>query len=174
MEPLVERIREARPDAVLLSLVGQDSIVFNRAFGRAGLGAKILRFSCAVEENMLLGIGEPYVEGLFACSGYFGVIGTRANGAFLERYHQRFGDRGPTLNTIGQNMYEGVHFLSGLAEAAERADWRRLRHSLPLGGVRGGTFGADRVCRAPMYLAEAEGLGFRIRDAFLSGTPAAP
>jgi ABC-type branched-subunit amino acid transport system substrate-binding protein len=166
MEPIVERIRSARPDAVLLSLVGQDSVVFNRAFGRAGLAGRILRFSCAVEENTLLGIGADHVEGLFACSGYFGVIGTGPNGDFLERYGQRFGDRGPTLNTIGQNVYEGVHFLSGLARATEGSAWRALSRAVPLGGVRGAVFGGDRISRAPMYLAEAQGLDFRIRETF--------
>ncbi len=166
MEPLIERIRAARPDAVLVSLVGQDSIVFNRAFGRAGLGRSILRFSCAVEENMLLGMGEANVDGLFAAAGYFGVIENRSNGSFLERFHQRFGDRGPALNTIGQNVYEGVHFLVGLAVSTQGRDWRSPAGPIPMRGARGALFGSDRICRAPMYLAEAQGYEFRIRKTF--------
>jgi ABC-type branched-subunit amino acid transport system substrate-binding protein len=166
MEPLVERIREARPDAVLVSLVGQDSIAFNRTFGRAGLGGRILRFSCAVEENMLLGMGEAHVDGLFASAGYFSVIRNRSNGSFLERYQQHFGDRGPALNTIGQNVYEGVHFLLGLAASTQGRDWRSPAGPIPLGGVRRAVYGGDRISRAPMYLAEAQGYEFRIRQTF--------
>ena len=167
VEPLIERIRAARPDAVLVSMVGQDSVVFNRAFGRAGLGGKILRFSCAVEENMLLGMGEANVEGVFAAAGYFGVVESRSNGSFLERFQQRFGDRGPTLNTIGQNVYEGVHFLMGLSVSAQGRDWRSSVGPIPMRGVRGAMFGSDRISRAPMYLAEAQGYEFRIRKTFL-------
>jgi hypothetical protein len=130
------------------------------------LGGKILRFSCAVEENMLLGMGDANVDGLFASAGYFGVVENRSNGSFLERYHHRFGDRGPTLNSIGQNTYEGVHFLDGLAIATQGSDWRSPAGPIPMRGVRGAMFGSDRINRAPMYLAEAYGYEFRIRKTF--------
>ena len=38
-EPHLARIRAAKPDVVLISLIGTDSITFNRAFGECGLGA---------------------------------------------------------------------------------------------------------------------------------------
>jgi ABC-type branched-subunit amino acid transport system substrate-binding protein len=166
-EPVLQEIREARPDAVLVSLVGQDSIHFNRAFARAGLADRILRFSCAVEENVLLGIGAANVDGMFAAAGYFSVVGNRSNGSFLERYQQRFGDRAPTLNTIGQSVYEGMCFLNMLADASLGQDWRAFQKPISIAaGVRGAVFGPQRICRAPTYLAEAEGYDFRIRRVF--------
>ena len=50
-------IRRVGADAVLLSLVGEDAVAFNRAFGEQGLGRSALRLSCAIEENELLAIG---------------------------------------------------------------------------------------------------------------------
>ena len=41
----------------LLSLIGQDAVQFNRAFGRCGLSRDMFRLSCAIEENGLLAIG---------------------------------------------------------------------------------------------------------------------
>jgi urea transport system substrate-binding protein len=165
--PVLEEIRQAKPDAVLVSLVGQDSIVFNRAFAKAGLAGRVLRFSCAVEENLLLGIGDANVEGLFGASHYFSVIDSRANGAFLERYQQRFGDRAPTLCTLGQGLYEGMYFLRSLSDASHGQDWRSFQKPIAIAsGVRGAVFGPQRVARAQTYLVEAQGYDFRIRCVF--------
>lgn len=153
----IDWIRTLRPDALLLSLVGQDSVAFNRAFGRAGLGASILRFSCAVEENVLLGIGEENSDGLFAAAGYFGSLRSAGNDAFKERYYGHYGDSAPMLNTIGQSIYEGMWFLESLLRRAEDHDWRRLHGPLVYGGVRGALFGTDLCSAAPIYLAEARG-----------------
>jgi ABC-type branched-subunit amino acid transport system substrate-binding protein len=166
VEDLVEEIRQAKTDAMLLSLVGQDSVVFNRAFARAGLAPRIVRFSCAMEENMLLGIGDANLDGVFAASGYFGSVDTRANGGFLERYHRRFGDRAPILNALGESMYEGVRFLKNLAESVSDRDWRRLETPIPTGGVRAAVYERDRASHAPTYLAETHGYEFRILRSF--------
>jgi len=53
-EELLDEIRRLRPHALLLSLVGQDAVQFNRAFGDCGLSRDVLRLSCAIEENGLL------------------------------------------------------------------------------------------------------------------------
>ena len=165
-ETEIEWIRALRPDAVLLSLVGQDSVVFNRAFGRAGLGGHVLRFSCAVEENVLLGIGEANSDGLFAAAGYFGTLRSAGNDAFKERYYGLYGEAAPTLNTIGQSIYEGLYFLQALlrgAAADERGGgWRRLPRPLAYGGVRNAVFGTSLRSEAPIYLAEAQGTRLEI------------
>jgi ABC-type branched-subunit amino acid transport system substrate-binding protein len=154
--PVLDELRAARADAVLLSMVGQDAVDFNRAFGRAGLARRMLRLSCAIEENQLLAIGADNTERLFVALGYFAGLQTEANLAFKERYHARFGDRAPALNSIGQSLYEGMHFLAALME--DRPEFAgRLYPSAREAVWRGG--GANE---APIYLAEAEGHGFRV------------
>ncbi len=160
--PVIQWLRDINPDMVLLSLVGQDAVNFNRAFGQAQLGGRILRFSCAVEENVLLGIGESNTDGMFVAAGYFANMPTRGNGAFKERYYGLYGENAPTLNSIGQSLYEGMHFLAALLDASEDGDWRQLRRPLLYGGARGGLFGADRRNVTPIFLAEAAGNTFRI------------
>ena len=54
---VIDRIHRSRADAVLISLIGQDAVEFNRAFGYAGLCSKVLRLSGTIEENQLLAIG---------------------------------------------------------------------------------------------------------------------
>ncbi len=168
----LQAIEHHRPDVVLLSLVGDDSVRFNREFSRTGLAQHTIRLSCAIEENMLLGIGADHTERLYCSSGYFNQISTTANGLFKESYHQLFGESAPTLNALAESVYEGVHFLAKclrgdrldkcdpIASAADsdsetelsvpgprKAKWQRLARSV--------------TC--PVYLAEANGHEFTIR-----------
>jgi urea transport system substrate-binding protein len=159
-DDVLDWIAGLKPDAVLVSLVGQDAVDFNRAFGRRGLSDRILRFSCAIEENVLLGIDSAHTDGLFAAAGYFANMGTRDNGGFKERYYQRLGEGAPMLNALGESLYEGMHFLSALLERG--GDWRRLERALAFGGARGALFGPERRIKAPIFLAEAKGNRFDI------------
>ena len=152
--PVIDAARAGRADAMLISLVGQDAVDFNRAFGSAGLHRRVLRLSCAIEENQLLAIGAEYTDNLYVALGYFAALGTEANVAFKERYHASFGDRAPALNAIGQSLYEGMHFLAALLED------RRPRPGCGYTSARG----ADEpgAGDAPIYLAHADGYQFRV------------
>jgi len=157
---LLDEIAKLKPHAILLSLVGQDAVQFNRAFGDLGLARDMFRLSCAIEENGLLAIGADNTEGLYVSSGYFGSLESDANMAFKERYHNHFGQRAPTLNALGQSTYEGVHFMAALARRAADEEAPLLGDRAPplaFRSVRGiSYFGNDR-CAHPTYLAEAGG-----------------
>lgn len=155
-EPLIDALRASRADAVLLSMVGQDAVDFNRAFGRAGLQRRMLRLSCAIEENQLLAIGADNTERLYVALGYFAALQTEANLAFKERYHARFGDRAPALNSIGQSLYEGMHFLAALLE--DRPAWAGRVYP----SARGAVWQGAGENTPPIFLAEAQGHGFRV------------
>ena len=158
-------IRRAGADAVLLSLVGEDAIAFNRAFGEQGFGRSALRLSCAIEENELLAIGAQNTERLYVASSYFAALATDANVAFKERYYQHFGDRAPTLNALGQSTYEGVHFLASLFERGllEPSQWKQQRREpIAYRSAREAVYGGDGTNLAPTYMAVAEGHAFRV------------
>jgi urea transport system substrate-binding protein len=160
-----DTLRKHRCDAVLVSIVGQDAVEFNRAFARAGLQRTVLRLSCAIEENQLLAIGADCTEDLHVALGYFAALDTDANGSFKERYHGRFGTRAPTLNSIGQSLYEGMHFLAALLEEAEgtrRGKPARGRGPLAYPSARGALHAGAGVNHAPMHLARAEGHLFKV------------
>jgi ABC-type branched-subunit amino acid transport system substrate-binding protein len=158
---LLDEIRRLKPHAILLSLVGQDAVEFNRHFGDAGLPRDVLRLSCAIEENGLLAIGAGNTEGLFVSSGYFAALDNDANMAFKERYHSHFGQRAPTLNALGQSTYEGVHFMAALARRAAADDDARLLGPLPapldFRSVRGIRWLDNDRCLHPTFLAQADG-----------------
>jgi ABC-type branched-subunit amino acid transport system substrate-binding protein len=161
---LLDEIRKLKPHAILLSLIGQDAVQFNRAFGDLGLARDMFRLSCAIEENGLLAIGADNTEGLYVSSGYFGSLESDANMAFKERYHNHFGQRAPTLNALGQSTYEGVHFMAALARRAADDDAPLLGDRAPplaFRSVRGISYFGNERCAHPTYLAEAGGHFFQ-------------
>ncbi len=166
MEEEVEAMARARPDALLLSLVGQDAVSFNRAFGAAGLDRRMIRLCCAVEENGLLAIGTDNLKRLFSAAAYFGALATDANAAFRESYHGFHGDNAPMLNALGQSTYEGLHFLRALMETGTD-EWRgwtgaqagRVAHRSARWQASG-----DASRERPIFLARADGLMFHIEE----------
>ncbi len=160
VDRLIEEIRASGAQAVLLSLVGQDAIDFNRAFGDSGLAGRVLRLSCAIEENGLLAIGPEHTDGLFVSSGYFASLQTEANGAFRERYWSRFGERAPVLNALGQSTYEGVAFLRGML-----AHGGNPRAPFAFDSVRGTRWNSNADKNTPIYLAEADGFRLQVVEA---------
>ena len=164
---VLDLLRRTRCDTVLISMVGQDAVEFNRAFARAGLSSQVLRLSCAIEENQLLAIGAANTENLHVALGYFAALDTDANQSFKERYHGRFGERAPALNSIGQSLYEGMHFLAALLNGAGRASTRgSALPPLAYSSARGAVQLGGGVNHAPMYLARAEDLSFRVLTRF--------
>ena len=164
-EAQLATLRDRGADAVLLSLVGEDAIAFNRAFGDHRLAASTLRLSCAIEENELLAIGAENTERLYVASSYFAALKTDANLAFKERYRNHFGERAPTLNALGQSTYEGVHFLASLFERGlgERSQWGKVgRQPIAYRSAREGLYSGAGTSLAPVWIAVADGHAFRV------------
>lgn len=167
--PCLDRIRLAQPDAVLVSMVGGDCVAFNRAFAEAGFAPHILRLSMASEENTLLGIGAENAENMYYSAGYLSALRTPENLALLERYRAAFGENAPVLNTIGQSCYEGLRLFAAMVQRAGSFDAPSLSSAcegLVYTGPRGRVGVEKRHLRTAIYLAEADGLDFRIIERF--------
>ena len=158
---VLHRLAQLKVDGLLLSLVGEDAVQFNREFGAAGGCLRdVVRLSTAIEENGLLGIGAQNTERLYVASGYFASVSSDANMAFKEQYYNFFGDRAPTLNALGQSTYEGMHFLAALLERSEHTGehWSvPSRQPLPYRSAREAAYVDNDRKISPMYLARAEG-----------------
>jgi ABC-type branched-subunit amino acid transport system substrate-binding protein len=164
-EPHLGRIRAAKPDVVLISLIGTDSITFNRAFGECGLGATMLRLAGAMDETVLLGIGADNSENMFCASGYFPTVGSRANDDFQSRYSAMFGPNAPPIGSLGQSSYEGLRFLEAVATKAgtlAAGPMLAAARNVVYSGARGPVTVSNGHARMQMYLAEADGLDFKL------------
>ena len=161
----VETIEKSDAEAVLISLIGQDAVDFNRIFGHMGLDRKILRLSCVIEENGLLASGAENLKRLFCSSSWFGALTTDANACFRETYHSFHGDRAPVLGAIGQSTYEGLHFLSSLMGDG-RKDWREqcISPAAPVvyRSARQASYRSNSDNRIATYLARTDGLVYRV------------
>jgi ABC-type branched-subunit amino acid transport system substrate-binding protein len=165
----IARIRAAKPDVVLISLIGADSIVFNRAFAEQGLAGKMLRLGGAMDETVLFGIGADNTENLFCASGYFVDMATRENEIFRCQYEASFGRYAPPPGSVGQSNYEGLRFLETVASRAGSLAVKPLLASamnVDYNGARGRVGIRRGAASMPIYLAEADGLDFRLIEKF--------
>ncbi len=159
----VDRLGQSGADGVLVSLVGQDAVEFNRHFGALDLHKKMVRLSCAIEENGLLASGARNLDRLFASSSYFAALRTPENARFREKYHNLHQDRAPMLNALGQSTYEGMQFLASLVGDAG-TDWRTIVERPPkqiaYNSVRKSVYLSNSDNTAPIFLARANGVVF--------------
>ena len=165
MTRIVEEIERSGAEALLVSLIGQNAVVFNCAFGEAGLHDRMVCLSCAIEENGLLASGTAGLKRLYSSSSFFGVLQTEANAAFREKYHGMHGGNAPVLNTLGQSTYEGMHCLVAIIEQFSD-DWRDCSRAYALqSGYRSARRNPREIAKgeaAPMYIARADGMCFDI------------
>ena len=166
---VLRQIEELCPDAVLITLVGSDSVDFNRAFAEKGLADKTIRYGPLIEENTLLGIGVECSKGIFSSSGYFTCLDTTQNRNFMARYAAKFGNNAPMLNVVGQSCYDGLHFLAKLTTKAKSLDVQKLAsftEGFTFESPRGSMVIHNRHSTKTIYLAEAEGIDFKIIETF--------
>lgn len=157
---LVEQIARQKPDIVIVSLIGQDAVDFNRAFGNSGLDRRIVRFSTAIDENVLLATGERNTRRLLVASSYFASLATDQNLAFKARYEALHATRPPVLNALGQSIYEGIHFYAALAA---RRDDDASRSPVQYRSARAGNYQSNSMKTLPVYLAQADGHEFSVQ-----------
>ncbi|WP_300063116.1 substrate-binding domain-containing protein [uncultured Roseobacter sp.] len=159
----VDALGMSGADAVLISLVGQDAVVFNRIFGGMKLHDRIFRLSCAIEENGLLASGARNLDRLFSSASYFARLETAENAEFRAKYHSLHQERAPMLNALGQSTYEGLHFLASLVSQPDQ-DWRlrRVREFQPIvyKSARRGFYTTNASNASPVFVARANGFVF--------------
>lgn len=163
--PPIRRVERSLADAVLMLLVGQDAVLFNRAFAKAGLDEHCVRFSPLMEENMLLASGARSTRGLYAAAGYFDMLPTADNLDFHKLYVDRFGPKAPTLNSMGESCFEGILLFAALAQRSGGVDlrrWCQVADTVGYDGPRGAVCMHDRHLHQRIYLAEAKGLEFSV------------
>lgn len=165
MKQLVETVSNSGCDGVIMLLVGQDAVDFNRAFARRGLDESMIRFSPLMEENMLLASGPRATRNLFASAAYFRSMVDGNSMDLLGRYIALHGAHAPALNNAAESCYEGIHTLSALVRRADSTHPRDLDavvEGAAHDGPRGTVEFRDRVARQKIQLAVADGLDFSI------------
>jgi urea transport system substrate-binding protein len=164
---VLRRVERSGADAVLMLLVGDDAVQFNRAFACAGLDRQLLRLSTLMEENMLLASGADSTRGLFASAGFFDSLATSDSLDFIGRFAARYGPEAPVLNSLGESCYEGVRLLAQLVRRAGSLEVDRIcavADSVGYDGPRGPVQLRGRHLEQRVYLAMADQVDFHVID----------
>lgn len=125
LKEVLREIRDAQPDVVFSTLVGQSARSFYQLYGEHGLDPKkipIASLSMAEEEIRL--IGPRLCEGHITAATYFSSLPNDSNQRFIELWRQRFGDK-PT-STWSEMAYSQVHLFARALERAGSLDRRKL------------------------------------------------
>ena len=161
----LEAIEASGCDGVLVLMVGQNAVVFNRQFGRRGLHRRAVRLSPLMEENALLASGPGATSNLFSTAGYFRSLATSGALELLTRYQASQGRIAPALNSPAESSYEALHLLKHLVHRAGSADIRAIDASIDgssFSTARGAVAFEGNQLRQQVYLAEACGVDFAV------------
>ena len=162
---VLDQIERVRPDAILMLLVGEDAVQFNRAFAARGLDGPTVRLSPLMDENMLLATGAGGTAGLYAAAGFFPALGTESSLQFLARYRRRHGALAPVVTSLGESCYEGLRLLAELWRRGGSTDLPAVcaaAERTGYDGPRGPVHLADRHLRQRIYVARADALDFEV------------
>jgi ABC-type branched-subunit amino acid transport system substrate-binding protein len=168
-EEVVTRIKSAKPDAVVITLVGADNVNFNRTFAGFGLDKEIARLAFLLEENTLMGVGAESSANLFSCMGYFANDPSPANATFKAAYTAKFGDKAPQLATIGVDCYAGVKAARELIAKAGGTDGQKCMaasEGLAFQTAAGPATMHGRQVDKAMFLAGCKGTQFDVLKTF--------
>ena len=162
---VLRRVERSDCDGVLMLLVGDDAVQFNRQFAAAGLDARCVRLSPLMEENMLLAGGPESSRDLFSAAGFFEALPTAASLDFGARYASRFGADAPILNSLAESCYEGLILLDALIRRAGSTRLMSLLRAADSTGYDGPRGSVQlRGCHLDqrIYLAQAQGVDFDV------------
>ncbi|SDR74682.1 ABC-type branched-chain amino acid transport system, substrate-binding protein [Brevibacterium siliguriense] len=156
-------------DGVLMLLVGQDAVEFNREFFARGLQRHLVRFAPLMEENMLLASGGGACENMYVAAGYFRSLTTESSLDLVGAYASEFGAAAPPLNNQAESCLEGITLLAELITAAgstELGDIFTVTDGFGYESPRGSLEFRGGHVHQQIHLAQAEWADFDVLTTF--------
>lgn len=166
---VLDRVEGSSAQGVLLFLVGQDAVHFNRAFAARGLDQRMVRLSSLLGESVLLASGATSTRSLYSSAAYFRSLATPDALDFGRDYVGEHGPDAPPLNNAAESCYEGLMTLATLARQAGSLELRRVvaaADGLGYDGPRGPVALRGNHAHQRVHLAVADGYDFDIVASF--------
>jgi urea transport system substrate-binding protein len=129
---LVAQVLDARPSFVFNTLIGDSAYAFFRLIRHAARvrdldQPKVVPIaSCSLAEPELVEIGPEACDGHISASVYFESVAGPTNARFVEDYHARFPQSGPTSADV-ESSYIAVQLLARALRRAGRTDMAAVR-----------------------------------------------
>ena len=159
----LEEVERSGAEGVLLLMVGQNGVRFNRLFARRGLHERVVRLSTLMEENMLMGSGAGATGNLYSAGGWFRSLATGEALDLVGRYTAHHGLHAPAIGAAAEACYEGILALRSIVERAGSAAVAATDRSvdgLAYEGPRGLVRFRGNHAEQRLYLARADGFDF--------------
>ena len=118
----VNKIKAAKPDVILSTVVGGSNVAFYKQLVAAGVtGKNQTLLALAVSEEEASGIGAENLEGFLSCMGYFQSLKNPANEKFVKAFKAKYGANRVTGDTLACG-YTSVYLWKLAAEKAKSFD----------------------------------------------------
>jgi urea transport system substrate-binding protein len=157
--PVLNRIREAKPDIVWIMVAGADQISLLKQYRSFGIKAQLV--STGLDEVFSYSHPE-LVEGVLSNQAYFMTLDNPKNNAFVAAYRAKYGNNKP-INAIGEATYNAAWLYYMAVKKAGSTDVEKVISALktvefdaPQGRVN---FAANNVMRSHSILAKARADG---------------
>lgn len=123
--PYINKIIEAKPDAVWCPLWGGDAVTFIKQALPFGVFDKIkFAFPCGASMEVLGPVGKDMPDDIYMSARYFFTSPNSAmNRKFVKDYHARFKEY-PSY--MAEESYAGVYFLKAAVERAGTTDTEKI------------------------------------------------
>jgi urea transport system substrate-binding protein len=124
---VVNKLKDAKPDAVFNTLNGDSNVAFFKQFKSAGLTAQAMPvMSVSVAEEEIRGIGAENVVGHLTAWNYYQTTDTPANKTFVAAYKAKFGQNRVTDDPI-EAGYVQVYLWAAAVEKAGTTEVEAVR-----------------------------------------------
>ncbi|WP_084693417.1 urea ABC transporter substrate-binding protein [Actinomadura atramentaria] len=118
---LVNKIGEAKPDAVFNTLNGDSNVAFFKQFRSAGYdAAKLPVMSVSIAEEEVKGIGVDNVKGQLVAWNYYETTPGATNEAFVKAFQSKY--KGAVTSDPMEAGYNAVHLWAAAVEKAGTTD----------------------------------------------------
>jgi urea transport system substrate-binding protein len=124
---VINKIKQAKPDAVFNTLNGDSNVAFFKQLKAAGITAKDLPvISVSIAEQEVSGVGASNLAGHLVAWNYYQTTPGAKNKAFVAAYKKKYGSDRVTDDPI-EAGYVGVHLWAQAAEKAGSTDPEKVK-----------------------------------------------
>ena len=159
--PIISKLKEAKPDALVTSTAGgAPNVTLTKQMRAAGID--IPYANLAVDEGTAKSMG-PDATGIYLSASYVTGIDSPENKKFLEAAQKRFGAELKTPNDLSVPEYEAVYLYKAAVEKAGTTEASKVIEALPTVSFTGprGAIQMTKQHHAPltMYLGQVQADG---------------
>jgi urea transport system substrate-binding protein len=123
----VNKIKQAKPDAVFQTINGDSNVAFWKQFHDSGLDAKNMPvISVSTAEDEVRGVGIKNIVGQYVAWNYYETTPGAKNTAFVKAYKAKYGANRVTDDPI-EAGYVGVHLWAAAVEKAGSTDPEKVK-----------------------------------------------